>query len=270
VSKTNTVGVLAVYIKIFSASLLIFIISLLNSCKKESPRSIGNTSETHDQKFKNISYDVQYVGDDECFACHSGIHDSYKKNGMGMSFYKPSEENIIEDYYKKNTIYDTLSGFFYKMHSDGENFYQTEFRKDPSGKTVHELTRKADYIIGSGRKNRSYIISENNFLFMMPVTWYSEKQKWDMSPGYRKENLRFSRTILKECMHCHNSYAGYVEYSENRYGKELPTGIGCERCHGPGELHVRKQLEIAASENIFTKKGILQLLIQNTWIPKGR
>ena len=69
-----------------------------------------------------------------------------------------------------------------------------------------------------------------------------------MSPGYEKFNLRFSRPIIEECMNCHNSYTGFQEFSENRFDPHLKEGIGCERCHGPGELHVLRETD---KNNLF-------------------
>jgi tetratricopeptide (TPR) repeat protein len=39
-------------------------------------------------------------------------------------------------------------------------------------------------------------------------------------------------------MTCHNSYPDFVLGSTNKFNK-VPTGIDCERCHGPGDLHVK-------------------------------
>ena len=44
-----------------------------------------------------------------------------------------------------------------------------------------------------------------------------------------------------ECMSCHNAYPSNVEGSLNKY-HSLPEGIDCERCHGPGELHVKEKM----------------------------
>ncbi|MDX5447177.1 MAG: tetratricopeptide repeat protein, partial [Bacteroidota bacterium] len=53
-------------------------------------------------------------------------------------------------------------------------------------------------------------------------------------------NSRFSRMIGLECMSCHNAMPlGFVAGSENKFDV-VPNGIDCERCHGPGEAHVRK------------------------------
>jgi hypothetical protein len=73
------------------------------------------------------------------------------------------------------------------------------------------------------------------------ITWYSRKQKWDLSPCYEKDNLHFERFIKPACLFCHSNRFDHVAGTENRYRPPNFMGhaIGCERCHGPGELHVR-------------------------------
>lgn len=211
-------------------------------------------------QFLNLAPEVEYVGDEECVLCHSEIYNTFKETGMGRSFYPPSPENIIEDYLKNNTVYDKKSDLYYEMYQKGNDFYQGEYRLDERGKKIHELNKKVDFIVGSGNHNRTYLSNENGFIFEMPVTWYSEKKIWDLSPGYRKKNLRFSRPIVEECMNCHNSYTGLTEYSENHYGTDLPHGIGCERCHGPGQLHVEMRTRTKYDEQ---SSGIIDSTIVN-------
>src|SRR5262249_40751503 len=59
--------------------------------------------------------------------------------------------------------------------------------------------------------------------------------------NYAKENQHFERPINSECLSCHSNYADAVENTVNRFREPIFRGyaIGCERCHGPGELHVR-------------------------------
>ena len=193
--------------------------------------------------FTNLSPTVQYVGDEECAACHAEIYNSYTRTGMGRSFYPSKDVHVIEDYSSPIEIYDKQKDYFYTAALiDGEHV-QIEYRLDDSGNRTHELTRKADHIIGSGNHNRSYLSETNGFVTQLPLTWYEDKKKWDLSPGYHSTNMRFSRPIVEECMHCHNSFTSVTTASIDRFDSDLPQGIGCERCHGPGDLHIQQRIE---------------------------
>ncbi|MFQ6674327.1 MAG: multiheme c-type cytochrome, partial [Fidelibacterota bacterium] len=201
----------------------------------------GDQDETVRLSFRNLSSDVTYTGDEECAVCHETIYRSFAETGMGRSFTRPDPEKTVEDFSGPPHVTDEKTRFHYEAVWQGTSLFQVEYRLNDEGERTHELRRKVDYVIGSGNGTRSYISEENGFLTEMPITWYNQKGIWDLSPGYHTTNLRFSRPIVAECMHCHNSFTGYVNYSENRYS-DVPLGIGCERCHGPGELHVNWRL----------------------------
>ena len=79
------------------------------------------------------------------------------------------------------------------------------------------------------------------FRSQVPATFYTQKAKWDLPPGFENGyNSRFSRKIELECMSCHNAYPEIILGSENKY-QSVPDGIDCERCHGPGSVHVREK-----------------------------
>ena len=236
----------AVFISLIVLTLIGVVVYKKYYTETAPTRDISKLQEKY--YYLNLDKDVKYVGDDNCKSCHLEIHENFHKTGMGRSLYKPSASNEIEDFENENVVYDKKSDYYYKVIKKGGDYYQVEFRKDKDGNITHELEKKIEYVIGSGNNTRSYLYSENGFFFEMPVSWYSEKAKWDMSPGYEKFNLRFSRPIIEECMNCHNSYTGFQEFSENRFDPHLKEGIGCERCHGPGELHVLRETD---KNNLF-------------------
>jgi hypothetical protein len=41
-------------------------------------------------------------------------------------------------------------------------------------------------------------------------------------------------------MSCHNAYPNIMPGSKNKF-VSIPQGIDCERCHGPGSIHVREK-----------------------------
>ena len=65
-----------------------------------------------------------------------------------------------------------------------------------------------------------------------------------MNPGHDREYTLPPRAVAYECMFCHNAYPrippGHDEpASEPLYTGAIPEGIDCQRCHGPGENHIR-------------------------------
>jgi Flp pilus assembly protein TadD len=99
------------------------------------------------------------------------------------------------------------------------------------------------YAVGSGSHGRSYLINRDGYLFQSAITWYPQKGVWDLAPGYAGRNHHFGRPITADCLFCHCNYADEVEHTLNRYRAPIFRGhaIGCERCHGPGALHVRRR-----------------------------
>jgi hypothetical protein len=109
--------------------------------------------------------------------------------------------------------------------------------------TVHQRVEKIDYIVGSGQHTNSHLTSVNGYLYQMPMTFYTQQKKWDLPPGFENgNNSRFSRILNSECISCHNSLPEMDRGSENKFTL-MPKGISCERCHGPGELHVNEKLK---------------------------
>ena len=183
----------------------------------------------------------RYVGDQSCRACHRSICDSFGRTAMGRAWYPPRTDDIIEDYSENNHVYDPRRDLHYEMIVEDEKFFQREYRLDEHGAVTHELVQMVSDIVGSGAHVRSYATESGGYLSQMPISWFTEKKKWDLSPGYESFNHRFGRPIVPSCVACHSSYPRYVEASLNRYDRPVPNGIGCERCHGPAEWHVRVQ-----------------------------
>lgn len=188
--------------------------------------------------YLNHNDTVKYVGTQVCAQCHSDIATTFAETGMGQSF-APATRQKSKARFDGGfpVIYDKYSDFSYKAFWKNDSLYFMEFRK--TGKdTVHKRIEKVDYIVGSGQHTNSHIYNVNGYLHQMPMTFYTQKGHWDLPPGFEDGfNTRFSRKIGLECMSCHNSLPGFEKGSENKF-TQVPGGIGCERCHGPGSLHV--------------------------------
>lgn len=219
---------------VFIFLLLVTVTFLLVHCQPEtSSRTVANT-------YQNLDPHVRYVGMQTCRGCHTEIHNTFMHTGMGLSIDTASQEKSAATFGKHALVYDEQSDFYYYPYFKSDTLFIQEYRL-AEGDTVHQRTEKVSYIIGSGQHTNSHLSSVNGYLYQMPITYYTQDEKWDIAPGFERDNERFSRFLTTECITCHNNLPDFVEGSVNKYA-EMPKGIECERCHGPGEVHVKEKL----------------------------
>lgn len=202
-------------------------------------------------EWKNV-YDtsVHYVGMAECRSCHEDIYKTYMRTGMGQAF-APVDSTDARTKYPHAPVYDKENDLWYAMHWQGDKLALMEYRLEGSD-TVHSFTQPLDYIIGSGQHTVSYLFSSGGYVGQTPIAYYNQRKTWDLAPGYEKgKNSRFSRLIEAECMTCHNGFPRFDATSQNKY-LIVAHGIDCERCHGPGSLHIA---EIKAGRTTDITKG---------------
>ena len=214
-------------------------------------------------EYLNHNDTVKYVGKQQCRACHAEIYDSYMQTGMGKSFHFATKENSALENSEMPTIHDSIKNLNYQPFWKNDSLYLKEFRL--KGKdTTHLLIKKVNYKIGSGQHTNSHLFEINGFIHQMPYTYYTQDNIADLPPGFEKgNNTRFSREIGLECMSCHNAYPNHIEGSLNKYNS-IPSGIDCERCHGPGEVHIKQKL---AGNIIDTSKYIDYTIVNPAKLP---
>jgi tetratricopeptide (TPR) repeat protein len=166
---------------------------------------------------------------------------------MARSFYRPSTEKTVEDYTTKNTFYHPASDRYYRMYQRDGKYFQRRHQIGFDGKETNVVEREIDFVLGSGNHARTYLHqTQQGELVELPIAWYSEKSGyWAMNPGYdRPDHQDFRRRVTFDCMFCHNSYPK-IEPGSDAFGSnpifkaEIPEGIDCQRCHGPGGDHIR-------------------------------
>ncbi|HPD64560.1 MAG TPA: tetratricopeptide repeat protein [Bacteroidia bacterium] len=188
--------------------------------------------------FLNLHDTVEYTGIDACRKCHADMYQAYIKTGMGQSWDTADLKKSALASHQISPIYDEKNDLYYLPFWQNNHLMVKEYRlKD--GDTTFIRTEKVAYAVGSGQHTNSHILNINGYLYQVPFTFYTQKKILDFPPGFEGgNNSRFGRMIGFECISCHNAYPSPVEGSVNKYSN-VPHGIDCERCHGPGELHVR-------------------------------
>jgi tetratricopeptide (TPR) repeat protein len=217
---------------------LVILVAGCGQSTNETP-AVTEAQQTHMQ-FLNMDPEVKYVGENVCRECHFEEYGTSKKTGMGRAFFPMSADDIVEDFTADNELVVEESGLHYRMIQRGEEFYQQQFMLDSRGNQVAFDERRLVWVLGSNNHSRGYVTEYNDGLFQAPVCWYPDETKWELCPGYEFKNDHFAREINHGCIHCHNGTMKLVEGERNRYERPFPHGIGCERCHGAGELHVER------------------------------
>jgi|CXWL01.1.fsa_nt_gi hypothetical protein len=166
---------------------------------------------------------------------------------MGRSLFRPRADRDLEDF-AAPPLRHAASGQSFRIvrRDDGLVF---ESWVDEGGARAHLLELPVDWILGSGHHARTYLYRvPSGEVFQLPLAWYTDEGRWGMAPGYdRRDHDGVTRRVRRECLFCHDAYPeltategrradGYGE--PQRFPAELPSGIGCQRCHGPGGEHV--------------------------------
>jgi Tfp pilus assembly protein PilF len=125
----------------------------------------------------------------------------------------------------------------------GRRFHQVSL-SDSQGRELIRQEQEVRFVIGSGTRTYSYLIDHQGYLLESPITWFSHARIWDLSPGFDQSYLA-GRPVRQACLFCHCNQTEHVAGTDNGYRPPIFRGyaIGCERCHGPGELHVKRQQE---------------------------
>jgi len=186
-----------------------------------------------------------YVDSHLCANCHQAVWESYQRTGMGRSFYRPASQNMSEDW-ARNTYYHQASDTYFAMIRRDRRYFQRQYQIGLDGHETNTLEKEIDFVVGSGNHSKTYLHRASaNTLVELPLAWYAEKGGYfAMNPGYdRPDHQGFRRLIGYECMFCHNAYPE-IAFENWQTGSDpvfskISEGIDCQRCHGPGEKHIR-------------------------------
>jgi hypothetical protein len=183
---------------------------------------------------------AEWVGSKVCGNCHGEIYRKYAVTPMAMTSGPAISAPVPDQSFSAN------SGYRYSVaHRDqrlllefGKERRELTYKdnREPAYKDSRELT----YFVGSGASARSYLMAIDDFLYEAPATYYSRPGAWAPSPGYDRYSYPFlTRAIAPGCLQCHATGVQPIPGTQNGYQSPpfLESGVGCERCHGPGAAH---------------------------------
>ena len=205
------------------------------------------TQETSLPQYLNAQPAVDYVDDEVCQNCHPSEYQTFKKTGMGRSASIPSPDDLRELATPVSIRRKKLNRSYSVYSRNGKMFHE-ESERDARGQLVFSETHEIAYTIGAGDVGKSYLVAKGDALFVSPISYYSLIRGWDLSPGYNEGTFRgFTRRVVDLCVDCHTGLPLLTPATHNRF-QQPPfrfLSVGCQRCHGPGALHVEERKQNA-------------------------
>jgi predicted CXXCH cytochrome family protein len=164
---------------------------------------------------------------------------------MGRSLRKVTTATLWEKLPPK-PYFHAPSQTYYNIVEHGNDVFERQWQIGYDGQETNVEEKRMDYVLGSGNHGQTFLhVTAQDTLEQLPFGWYAENGgTWAMIPGYdRPDNAGSTRLVKYECLFCHDSYphdppGPSPAPTAPVYHLPLPQGIGCQRCHGPGERHV--------------------------------
>jgi len=192
-----------------------------------------------------------FVGDLACRPCHQDKAGSYLATAHRRASRLPDVSSIAGSFTKGKDVMTTLNPeLTFRMEARDGHFYQTAIRQKRG--RITKRTEQFDLVIGSATKGQTYLYWVQDALFELPVSYWTELNRWVNSPGYVDGSADFDRPVPPRCVECHATYFQPISSSPsaNHYNKaNIVLGISCERCHGPGMERVQNHLAKSANSN---------------------
>jgi hypothetical protein len=186
---------------------------------------------------------AHYVGTQACATCHAEIFAKYSNTAMGRSIVRGDDPSLLDRLPVPFTVFDSDAGEYFEVLRKDGAIYQSQYAVDRDGKEIFRQTWKLSFVVGSGENGFGFLLERDGYLFEAPLTYYTKSHAWNFSPGYQLRNLAFTRPVIAECVGCHSGRPQPV-YGRTALYREPPfaeLAVGCENCHGPGELHVAER-----------------------------
>lgn len=184
-----------------------------------------------------------YVGREVCRECHVENFELHAKHGHANTFRLASQPEVVSKFAGKS--YDTEREYgTYTYHANEDGL----FARIPErfGDEVFPL----QYALGSGHLGYTLLslmpdAKEGTVAIEHRASWYREGDQLGPTPGQihtKPETLRqlFGQEhrgdVMRKCVYCHTTTGTIVDQRI----VDLTPNVNCEKCHGPGSLHVQQ------------------------------
>jgi cytochrome c554/c'-like protein len=200
----------------------------------------GQEDSSSPPRFSNTAPTVKFVGPAACRECHPVISRRFEGTPHMRSTTAATVDTLAFALRGRDRLrvrgVDRAVEYVLTRRDNGLSFsYALHGRGDDA------QTFPVEYRVGSGRQGISLLAREpGGRLWQVPVSYFTEVDRWDLSPGFaallHQYGPFFRRHIPQACLTCH---ATYLELEPSGKLGPLVHGVSCEKCHGPGAVHVR-------------------------------
>jgi Cytochrome c554 and c-prime len=176
-----------------------------------------------------------YAGSGECVRCHGSVSSSYAHTAHFLSTRVADEVSVAGNFSKDSNELIIDDSTKIAMVKRDSGLYQVLYRNNEPI-SAHRF----DLVMGAV-KGQTYLYEQGGGFFELPVSYFTELNRWTSSPGYDFAHLTFNRPVVRECFECHSSFVnvGQGEMNKSIIEKGWILSIDCERCHGPAAAHVQ-------------------------------
>jgi predicted CXXCH cytochrome family protein len=177
-----------------------------------------------------------FVGAETCGGCHREVFDTWKSGRHSKMLQPATRSTVLGDF---DVARITLHDRPYSLRLDDKNqYFITE-----SYLTGREQEHRIEYTLGSRRIQHYITTDAQGRMVILPPTWDVTRRQWfDNMEIVRPD--QDEKTLVqqwnKNCFGCHVSQQdnNYKPAEQTYATKWVDFGTSCERCHGPGSLHV--------------------------------
>jgi hypothetical protein len=228
----------------FRKTALLVMLLTLGCCVEAATGKREQAFSGSDVHYRNTVPGVAYVGSKVCTTCYLSIYEAFERTDMGRSM-SPISSSVLSMLRRPVRLHDAEQNRDFRIFRNGSALFVSEYELTDKGRIVFGDTRQIHYVVGAGVNGFGLLTRQNGYLLEAPVSYYSKTHSWGLSPGYEHGDIGFTRLIEPDCISCHSGHAQPVPGRNGLYRNPPFTqlAIGCENCHGPGQIHVEERLK---------------------------
>ena len=184
-----------------------------------------------------------YVGAEACKECHGALYRSYERHSMARTGLRPLaslDQHWLAQMFdagESHPVRHAASGFSYRPFRKGNQYFVEEMIQTDDGAKIHSWVQRITHALSAGSYGLAFYFQAGERIYHVPVDYYPTAGVWGLDPTASRGNPRFSAPLETFCISCHSDYPRMQAGTNDVFVGGVPTGVGCERCHGPGERH---------------------------------